>query len=510
MDSTIHIRVADLVVIFLYLAGLAALGIYFSRRNKTTDQYFLGDRNFPGWAIGLSLVGTSISSVTFLAHPAAAYALDWRQFHSNWAAPVGALLAVVFFIPIFRQKGRTTAFEYLEERFGPVARLYGAISFIGIQVVRTSSILYLVAIPISVLTGLDVVWVIVISGVFIGFYTVAGGIAAVIWTDVTQTIILIAGGAICLAIIAWDLPGGLVEIVSVANAHDKFSPGSMAFSLSERTFPTVVFLGLFIFLTSYASNQSIVQRYMAASSLVEARKATLISAGLSLPIWASFFFLGTSLFVYYNVFPDQAVAKLEPDQVFPHFMFTQLPPGVAGLIVAAVLSAAMSSLDSSINASAMVGVTDLVKRYFAPHRKDEYYLKIGWALSVASAILMIGGAIVFHSLPKETIFDQVLIASSLFGGCLMGMFFMGFFTTRVGYQAVLAALLVALLVHFYLVLNTMHILPASLRLQIHDYWVGMLVNLAFAPAAYLLSFAFGRPRSKLEGLTVWTQRSGPS
>ena len=236
------------------------------------------------------MVGTAISSVTFLALPAAAFELDWRQFVSHLPVPAVALLAGAVFIPLFRHKRRTTAFEYLEQRFGPLARLYGAVSFIVLQVVRVATVLYLVAIPISLAANIHVLWVIAIGGAVVSAYTFAGGIAVVIWTDVVQSLLLIVGGLLCLGMIVVSVPGGLPTIIDLAVEHEKFSFGSLSWGLHERTFWAVLVLGIVAWLGQYASNQNMVQRYLACASDREARKATYIAAALSLPIWGAFFF----------------------------------------------------------------------------------------------------------------------------------------------------------------------------------------------------------------------------
>ena len=497
----IEIRPLDLVVISLYLLGMLAVGIWFSRRNRSTEDYFLGDRSFPGWAIGLSLMGTSISSVTFLAFPAAAYVLDWRQLVSNLMLPFVAVLAILIFIPFFRRGKLTSAFEYLEERFGKSARLYGTFSFIFLQVIRLGKVLFLVSIPVSLLTGIEMKYVIIAVGIFIAFYTVAGGFEAVIWTDVVQAIVLLLGGAMCVAYIAWNLPEGLNQIFSVGTEHKKFSLGPTDFNLSERTFWTVALLGIVNWLSYLSSDQNVVQRYVAAKSDREARRATTIYAAVAVPTWAFFFFVGTCVFVWYQANPNPDVPKLESDQVFPYFILTTIPAGLAGLTIAGVLAAAMSSLDSSINAIATVTTVDILKPWVARDREDRFYLIAARLIAIGAAALMIGGAVVFSSIEKESMNDLSWIVASVFGGCLMGMFMVGFFTKRVDNFSVIVALVVAIL--FNIVLGLALVEWRGMKLPFHSYWVGLFVNLAFVLVALLVSL-FRKQTRSLEGLTVWT------
>ena len=213
----------DISVIGGFFGLLAWMGYYFSRRNTSTEQYFLGGRSFPSWAIGISMVGTIISSITFLAFPADAYKTTWLRFSIQFGMIPAVVIAVYLAIPFYRRTRMTTAYEYLGGRFGPGIQVYGAVTFILAQLVRISMILFLVSVMIHEITGLDPTLCVLIGGGFVGLYTVIGGIAAVVWTDVIQTIILILGGVFCLAVIIHKLPGGLDQILTVANDVGKFS-----------------------------------------------------------------------------------------------------------------------------------------------------------------------------------------------------------------------------------------------------------------------------------------------
>lgn len=496
-------RIADLVMIILFLAGMAGMGVYFARRSRSTEAYFLGNRSFPGWAIGLSMLGTSISSVTFLALPAAAFVLDYRQLVPNLSMPVVALLAMWLIIPFFRSCTATSAFEYLEKRYGASLRLYAAASFIVIQLLRLATILYLVAIPMAEMLGIGMATVIVVSGIVVGFYTVTGGIEAVIWTDVVQTIILLGGGILCLLLIVHALPGGFGEVFRVGAEFDKFSPGPLELNFSGRTLPVMILLGIVNFGTEYISNQNVVQRYIAAKSLSEARRATLMCAFMSVPTWLCFFFLGTCLFVYYKAFPNPEVARMIPDQVLPYFILNKTPPGVAGIIIAACLAAAMSSLSSSINAVSTIGTVDFLKR-FRPECPDRTALRHARLYALLATLIMIAGAIGICYIPKESVNDMSLIVSSLFGGGMFAIFLLGFFSTRVGNRAILTGLAAGLGFNLYMMLNSLGLLPEALRCGVHSYWTTILVNALLFLIAWAASW-FTPNRRDLTGLTVWTK-----
>ncbi len=517
----------DLAIIIAYMALMAGVGIYFSMRRGTTESYIVGNRSFPGWAVGLSMFATSISSVTFLAFPGAAFALDWRQVVPNLTLPIVIVLAVVFFIPFFRHGRITSAFEYLESRFGPIIRLAGAIVFLCVQFVRLGTVLYLVSLPMQLLTGVDPRIVILVMGAIVAFYTIAGGFEAVIWIDVLQAIVLVIGAISPLAILIYRLPGGLEQIFEVGAAHNKFSVGEMRWDLAERTFPIMIMMGLLNWLSEYTTNQNVVQRYLAASSLREARKASIICCLMSVPIWVFFFFVGTALYVFAQVKPDPTIDGLvaagQVDRIFPYFIVTQIPAGLAGLVIAGLLSATMA-LDSSINSVATVSVVDIIKRHLFPGRSDAWYLRAGRIMSFVAGGVMIGGAMIFARVPKESMVDVGLtLTAILFGGGLAGVFLIGFLTTRVNYRCAVLALAAAVFFEVYLVLCSLEFLPDALSIKVHRYWIGILANAAFMVVAYgasvllplaargsgplaerIRAFCTPPPREALRCLTVWT------
>lgn len=504
--TSLTIRPLDALAVAAYLVGMLALGFISARRSATAEHYFVGHRDFPGWVIGLSMLGSIISSTTFLALPAAAYVLDWRQLTVNLMVPVVAVVAIVVFIPFFRRAGLTSAFEYLGERFGAVARLYGTAGFILLQLIRLAQVLFLMSLPMQFITGAPLEWVIVGAGVFVALYTVAGGMETVVWADAVQAAIKVLGGVLCLICVVKEMPGGLAQIVEVGSADHKFSLGSFEWDVHQRTFWTVAILGLLNWLNIYSGEQTIVQRYVSARTTWEARKATMIFSGVAVPVWTMFFFIGTALYVFFKVYPDPGVAKLQPDQMLPYFVFTHVPVGLAGVVIAAVLAAAMSALDSGVNSIATVTVVDLMKPYLAKGRDDRFYLRSARWVTVAALGLAVGGALFFSRLEKESMNDVSLIVFSVLGGAITGVYLIGFFTRRVDGVAVNVALAIAVALNVYLGLGVMKAIPEAWRVPVHSYWVGAVVNVVFVVLAYGIS-RFRRPSAKdLTGLTVWTMK----
>nr|MBP8255819.1 sodium:solute symporter [Opitutaceae bacterium] len=438
--TDLPIRTLDVLTVAAYVGGILILGIYCARRSSSAENYFVGRRNFPGWVVALSMLGTIVSSTTFLALPAAAFVLDWRQLNVNLVVPFVAILAAVVFIPFFRRAGLTSAFEYLGDRFGMPARIYGTVSFIILQLLRVAQVLFLVSLPLQFLTGIPLHWVILAGGLFVAFYAVAGGMETVVWAGAVQAIIMLVGGCLCLAFVVLELPDGLGQVFAVGNAHGKFSLGSFDWDLHRRTFWTVIILGLVNWLNIYSGEQTMVQRYVSARSLRDARVATLLFSAIALPMWIMFFFIGTAIFVYFQVFPDPLVARLQVDQIMPYFVLAHVPVVLAGIIIAAVIAAAMSSLDSGVNSIATVVVIDLLKPHMAKGRDDRFYLnaaRVATALAIATMVL---GALYFAGLEKESMNDVSLVVSSVLGGALTGLYMVGFFTTRIDGRAVNIAL----------------------------------------------------------------------
>ena len=523
MISQLH--TLDVVIIAIYLGAMAAMGLYFSRKNTNTEEYFVGGRSFSGWIIGLSLVGTSISSITFLAFPGDAYKTAWLRFLPNVMLIVAVVIAARVFLPFFRRGKITSAYEYLEARFGPSIRIYGAAAFIIGQLVRVSIVLYLLSLVLQSVTGLDATMCILIGGVIVAVYTIVGGIDAVIWTDVIQTMVLVVGGVICVVLIGYELPGGLGQVFSVANEQGKFAfaelqengtlrPVSWRLSIGEKTGTMMLLVGLSHFLQEYCGNQNVVQRYCASKSTREARRAMYVCAFSSVPIWAFYMFVGTCLFVFFQQFPSpEATAMLsgeggaKPEGILPYFVIHHVPPGVAGIVIAAALAAAMSSLDSSINAIATVGVVDIYRRHFVTDRDDRHYLKAAWLFATLAAVFMIGGAIVLTEMETRTLQHAAQVVASLLAGGLLGIYLLGFLTNRGDARAVWVGIgCTILFTAWTIVVNRWpQILPKALRVPFDLYYAGVIGNLVMFIVGFTLAALLSSTSRDLTNLTVWQQ-----
>ena len=516
----------DIATLVVYMLALISMGIYFSRKNKSTEEYFVGGRSYSGWVIGLSMIGTSISSVTFLAFPADAYKTAWLRFLPNFTLPIGILLAAFLFLPFFRRTKIISAYEYLEDRFSPSIRVYGAITFIIGQLIRLALILFLVSLLMHEITGFSAIESILLAGIFVSIYTIIGGIDAVIWTDVMQTIILVLGGIVILIIIVFAMPGGFSQIFEIANSDNKFAiaeltngrlnPVTWGFSLSDKTGLMMLFVGLTVWLQEYGTNQNVVQRYAAARSMKEARKGLFTIGILNVPIWAFYMFLGTALYAYFQVNPSpEAQAMLtgakKAEQIMPFFIINYMPPGVAGIVISAALAAAMSSLDSSINAISTVTINDIYRRHWVKNREDGHYLHAAWAVATIASVFMIIGAIILAETDTKTIQDAGTILASVVMGGVFGMYLLGFVTTRANSKAVWLGIIFTFIFSVWTVLSKQGVLPDSISAPFDLYYTGMIGHIILFAVAFLAATLIFKSKDKkdLTNLTIWTQDGKP-
>lgn len=517
-----EMRTADIVVLVVYFLAMASMGPYFARRNKSTENYFVGGRSYPGWLIGLSMFATSISSITFVAYPADAYKTAYLRFLLCLTLPLGIFIASKVFLPFYRRAQITSAFEYLEARFGAGTRAYAATAFIVAQITRLGLILYLVSVLVQEMTGLSAGYSILIGGVITSFYTITGGIEAVIWTDFFQSFLLWFGGLAILILVIMGVPGGLSEIISVAwqdgkfmlgdlnTATGKLEPAGWGFSLTDKTIIMILLVGLTNWLTEYSSNQNVIQKYVATKNPQEATKAIWICCLCSVPTWAFFMLIGTGLYVYFKINPDpKALAMLtgadgaRADSIIPYFVIQKMPVGLSGLVVAGVLAAAMSSLSSSINAISAVSVVDIYKRHFAKGKSERHYMNAARLISLAASVAMLGFAYALLFVTERTLQDTATKLAAIFAGGLMGLYCFGFLTKWGDGRAVFVGILFTVAFSAWLALVELKVITPFVPFE--TYYGGLVGNVIM----FLLGCFFGglvfRPKRDLTNLTVWTQ-----
>jgi SSS family solute:Na+ symporter len=496
----------DYAVVGAYLAVIVWLGVHFSRKQTSTNEYFAGGRSVPAWAIGMSLLATLISSVTFLAYPGEGFSGNWIRLVQGLAVPVVLVFIVWFIVPMYRRFIGLSAYEYFEKRFGYFARLYSSLAFIMAHFTKMGSVFYLLALALASMTGMNTYHVIIALGIVTILYTLVGGIEAVIWSDVIQGCILVGGGLICMFVLLFGPQAGPAAVLQQAWENGKMSMGPYNWSFTRLTFWVMAINGVFYAIQKYGTDQTIVQRFLAAKSDKSAIRAALMGTLLCVPVWTLFIFIGTLLWVYYQQTAAQLPADVTGDKVFPHFIMSQLPAGVTGLILAALISAAMSSLDSDLNCLAAVGVEDYYRR-FKPTATDRQCLTLGKIIVTASGLCAIGIACWYVHSGGEAVLGKIFGLYAIFSGGIAGIFALAFFTVRTNRKGLTVGIVACILFTAYALLTGGG--PEKQRLDLgrlnfthHKYMLGVYSHLVLFVVGYLASFLF-RPDKDTTDLTLY-------
>lgn len=417
--------IIDAVVLVVYLAVIVGWGCLFARSSNTSEKFMSAGRGLPGWVVGLSIFGSYVSSISFLANPGKAYSSNWNALVFALSLPLAAWAAARWFVPFFRHSGEISAYHHLEHRFGAWARTYGVVCYLLTQLARLGSILYLLALALQPLVGLDLKTIILISGFVVTIYPFFGGSEGVIWTGAVQAVVLVAGVVVCVVIALMGMPEGPQQLIVMANQADKFSLGSLGASVSESTFWVVLVYGLAINLQNFGIDQSYVQRYITAHSDQAAKTSVWMGAISYIPLSAALLLIGTALWGFYQVHPNLLPEGTKGDDVFPFFISHQLPAGMTGLVLAAICSAAM---DSNLNCCATLYLCDIHRRYFRRHASEAecmWVLRasvlIMGALSTWAALLMIGA---------KSALDLWWALAGILGGGILGLFLLGLLVRR--------------------------------------------------------------------------------
>ena len=427
-----NLPLIDLIVFLVYMAAIVLFGISFSFKKRTALEYTTGGGRLPSWAIGMSIFATFVSSISFLALPGNAYLSNWNGFVFSLSIPFAAWIAIKYFVPLYRNLRSESAYYYLETRFGPWASIYASICYLLTQLARMGAIMYLLALPMNALFGWSIPIIIICTGVSVMIYAMLGGIEAVIWTDAIQGIVLIGGALLCLCVILFSMPNGPLEAVTIAAESRKFSLGSFRFNFVESTFWMILIYGLFINLQNFGIDQSYVQRYITAKSEKEAVQSTWLGSLLYVPVSFLFFFIGTSLYSYYQAFPDLLPAELQlrenSDKVFPYFIVSGLPVGVTGILIASIFAAGMSTVSTSINSSATVFLSDHYRKYIRQSATEKQSMQVLWISSFVMGILSIAVALAFNGVTSAL--DAWWALSSIFSGGILGLFLLAFIVKK--------------------------------------------------------------------------------
>ncbi|MDD2813713.1 MAG: sodium/solute symporter [Bacteroidales bacterium] len=424
--------VLNYIVLFLYFVGMIFIGFLFMRRNRNTDEFFKAGGRIPWWAAGISIFATTLSAITFLAIPAKTYATDWRMFLFNLSIIFIAPVIIRYYLPFFRRLNLSTAYEYLELRFNRGVRYLASALFILFMITRVAIVLFLPALALNAVTGINVYLSITLMGIITIIYCTSGGIEAVVWSDVVQGFILVTGALIALVIMSMGTDGGFFGLVETGFADDKFKTIDFRLHWSEPVLWVVLLGGLANTLLTYSSDQSIIQRYMTTANERAARKSIWLNGIISVPITIIFFLLGTGLYTFYKSNPEDInPAMPNIDSVFPSFIMSEMPPGLAGLLIAAVFAAAMSTLSSNINSVAAAFTND----FYAPlarHRTDRAMMRVARGSGIVAGLAGTSLAIMLATWNIASLWDQFNTFLGLLTSGLAALFAMGIFIRRIG------------------------------------------------------------------------------
>lgn len=492
-----NLPVTDLIIFVGITLGNVIFGASFYFKNKTSQQFTTGGGKIPAWVVGMSIFATFVSSISFLALPGKAYMADWNAFVFSFSIPVASVLAIKFFVPLYRSLGSISAYNFLEVRFGKWARTYASLCYLLTQIMRTGAILLLLAMALNPLLGWDIKTIIIVTGIAVTIYSVLGGIQAVVWTDAIQGIVLILGALLCAGLLTFSMPDGPTQLFEIAIENNKFSLGSFSASLSQSTFWVVLIYGLFINVQNFGIDQNFVQRYMTTSSLKKAKSSTLFGSLLYLPVSLLFFFIGTALYAYYRAHSGLLPAGIAGDQVFPHFIRFGLPTGVTGILVAAIFAAGMSTVSTSLNSTATIIHTDFYVRYFNKNADEKSSMFVLYASSLMVGIL--GIVIAVSMVGVESVLDTWWSLASIFSGGMLGLFLLAFLSKKVRNIDAAIGVIIGVVVIIWMSLSPLYFTEGNLlkfKSNLHTNLTIVIGTMVIFLVGFLsMKFFKGKPKS---------------
>ena len=505
-------------VVIVYLLAMVGIGVFFTFRNKSTDDYFRGGGTIPWWAAGCSIFATMLSSITYMAVPAKAFAQDWVYAIGAFLILAVAPIAIYVALPFFRRIDATSAYEYLEKRFNRAVRLIGSGSFSLFHIFRMGVVLALAALALASITPLTPAQCVIVMGVLSIIYCTLGGVEAVIWTDTIQTFILIGGALLCLffAIQGSD-PGSLAAAKDAGKLHMvNMDFGSTSFT--TMAIWVVIIGGMGQNLASYTADQAVVQRYMTTPDEKLAAKSIWLNGLMAIPASAIFFGMGTAFWMFYRSNPDKLDPTIAADRIMPLFISQELPVGLAGLVVAGIFAAAQSTVSTSMNSGATTVVTDFLRpANFC--KTDEGYLWLARAITLGMGILGTITGLFFVDPTIKSLFDQFVGILGMFLGVLAGLFALGATTRRANDPGSLVGALVAITFMTCIVFaaNNKTIIGINVRSIFDSLGTEIYLVSGYLYASigiticyivgYLASVIIPAKKKNLQGLTLWNSKS---
>ena len=423
----------DYVVIGAYLLAITAFGSWFARFQKTTRDYFLTGRSVPWWAICFTVVATETSTLSFIGVPAGAYAGNMTFLQLPLGYICGRFLVSLLFIPAYFRGELYTSYELLQRRFGAPVKNAAAIIFVVTRTLADGVRLFATALVISVVTAVPVPWTIVLLGAAMIVYTVRGGVAAVIWTDVVQMFVYVAGAIVVFFALLWQIPGGWATVAAAGQAASKFQVFDFSFDPAKvYTFWAGLFGGIALTLATHGTDQFLVQRLLSARSAKDAAKGLILSGFIVFAQFLLFLIIGVMLYTFYQHTPlPRPLGRT--DEILPVFVVDGIPQGISGFIIAAIVAAALSP---SINALAATTVNDFYVKYVRPDADQERLMRLSRQATIGWGIAQIAVALGAQWIDRSVL-DAGLLVLSFAAGPVLGAFLTGVLVRRVSSTAML-------------------------------------------------------------------------
>lgn len=479
-------------VLLIYLGINLLVGIYFTSRQKDTNDFFLAGQRISWWAAGIAIFGTQLSSITFMAIPAKTFSSDWVYILANLAIILITPIVVFFYLPFFRRLQITSAYEYLEKRYSLPVRLFGSATFVLMQTSRMVIVLFLPALALSVISDLNIYVCIITMGFVSTLYAMLGGAEAVTWTEVLQFFILIGSAVLTLILIAGDVEGGAAAMFTTALNDGKLNIFNWGWDYTTTTVAVVLIGNLFSQLVPYTTDQAVIQRYLTTATEKEAARAIWLNALFVIPGSLLFFSIGTALYVFYKQHPQLINVNMQIDATFPWFILSQMPVGVSGLVIAGLFAAGQSGSQNSIVTAI---ITDFYQR-FRPETDDAGNVRLARLLTLVLGFVGMGGAALLATFDIVSLWDVFLQVLGLLGGALAGVFMLGIFTKKANTKGVLIGVAVSWTVLIFVQRAT----------NIHFFLYAAIGISVCVVTGYLASLLMPSDNKDLSGLTIHSRR----
>lgn len=438
------------IVLILYLSAVFYIAIRSSKMaSNDTNSFFRAGGKMPSWAVGMSIFATAISSIGFMSKPSKAFADDSAFFFAIIANVALIPILVKYIIPVYRKLDITTAYEYLEERFNYITRVFGSLSFMAFHLGRIAIVTYLPVLAITSVTDIDPYLAVTLIGIICIAYTYIGGMEGVIWTDAVQGIVLLAGVSFAVLFALMSMDGGLNTVIQTGLEHDKWiTTKHLELSLTEDNIWILFGGAFFTGLYTYIGSQDVVQRYNTTKSIDDTKKSLYWNGSMIVVLNVMLFFFGVAIFTYYQINPDQYVEGVKKDAIVPFFVIRELPMGISGIIIAAIFAASQSTVSSSLNSISACYVVDFKKR-LNPNLTEKVYVKSAGRMILVAGIIGMLMTYYLVATNQRDLLNFWLSISGLFGGPISGVFILGLFTKKANGKGVVYGLVVSV-VCFYL------------------------------------------------------------